>query len=277
MKLEGKVAVITGASRGIGRAIAYCFADEGADLALCSRSLVDLEESNNEIRKKGRKVVSVQADVTQFPEVEYLVQKTMDAYGKIDILVNNVGGGRSEVGIGGGAVSARGFSILDLTDEDWDGAYEVNLKSHVYMCKAVVPHMKAQKSGKIINMSSISGKTGDPYRMHYSSMKGAIITFTWALAKELAKDNVNVNCICPGLIYTKAWSVGAKILWQKVPQYQDLNSPDAVFHEYVERLVPLGREQTVEDIGRAAVFLASEDARNITGQTLNVDGGIVMD
>lgn len=113
--------------------------------------------------------------------------------------------------------------------------------------------------------------------MPYSSMKGAIITFTWALAKELAKDNINVNCICPGLIYTPAWKVGATILWQKVPRYQELKAPEEIFQEYVKRLVPLGREQTAEDIGRAAVFLASEDAKNITGQTINIDGGIVMD
>ena len=145
------------------------------------------------------------------------------------------------------------------------------------MCKAVAPHMKAQKSGKIINISSISGKTGDPYRMPYSAMKAAIINFTRALAKELARDNINVNCICPGLIYTPAWQVGARILLEKVPGYQTMKSPEEVFQEYVKRLVPLSREQTAEDIGRAAVFLASEDAKNITGQTINVDGGIIMD
>jgi len=277
MKLEGKVAIITGAGRGLGQGIAYCFAEEGADLTLCSRSPIEVEKTAEKIRAMGRKVLPVQADVTQFHEVQQLVQDTLNIFGKIDILVNNVGGGRSEVGVGGGAVSKRGFSILDLTDDDWDGSYEVNLKSQVYMCKAVAPHMKAQKSGKIINVSSIAGKTGDPHRMPYSSMKGAIITFTWALAKELAKDNINVNCICPGLIYTPAWKVGATILWQKVPRYQELNAPEEIFQEYVKRLVPLGREQTAEDIGRAAVFLASEDAKNITGQTINVDGGIVMD
>jgi len=277
MKLEDKVAIITGAGRGIGEGIAYCFAEEGADLALCSRSLAEVEEVAKKIRAMGRKALPVQADVTRFHDVQQLVQSTLNTFGKIDILVNNVGGGRSEAGVGGGAVSKRGFSILDLTDDDWDGSYEVNLKSQVYMCRAVVPHMKAQKSGKIINTSSISAKTGDPYRMPYSSMKGAVITFTWALAKELASDNINVNCICPGLIYTPAWEVGATTLWQKVPRYQELKTLEEVFQEYVKRLVPLGREQTAEDIGRTAVFLASEDAKNITGQTINVDGGIVMD
>ncbi|MFH1926311.1 MAG: SDR family NAD(P)-dependent oxidoreductase [Chloroflexota bacterium] len=148
MKLEGKVAIITGAGRGIGQGIAYCFAEEGADLTLCSRSPIEVEKTAEKIRAMGRKVLPVQADVTQFHEVQQLVQGTLNIFGKIDILVNNVGGGRSEVGVGGGAVSKRGFSILDLTDDDWDGAYEVNLKSQVYMCRAVVPHMKAQKAAK---------------------------------------------------------------------------------------------------------------------------------
>jgi NAD(P)-dependent dehydrogenase (short-subunit alcohol dehydrogenase family) len=277
MKLEGQVAIITGAGRGIGLGIARCFAEEGADLALCSRSLAEVEKVAQKVGAMGRKALPVQADVTQFHEVRQLVQSTLNVFGRVDILVNNVGGGRSEVGVGGGAVSKRGFSILDLTDDDWDGSYEVNFKSQVYMCRAAVPHMKKQKTGKIINISSIAGKTGDPYRMPYSSMKAAVINFTWALAKELARDNINVNCICPGLIYTPAWQEGARTLRQKVPRYKDLKTPEEVFQEYVQRLVPLGREQTAEDIGRAAVFLASEDAKNITGQTVNVDGGIVMD
>jgi NAD(P)-dependent dehydrogenase (short-subunit alcohol dehydrogenase family) len=277
MKLEKKVAIITGAGRGLGQGIAYCFAEEGANLALCSRSFAEVEKTAEKIKSMGRSALPVQTDVTQSQEVQQLVQGTLNTFGRIDILVNNVGGGRSEVGVGGGAVSKRGFSILDLSDDDWDGSYEVNFKSQVYMCRAVAPYMKAQKNGKIINISSIAGKTGDPQRMPYSSMKGAIITFTWALAKELAKDNINVNCICPGLIYTPAWQVGAKILLEKAPAYQTLKAPENVFHEYVKRLVPMGREQTAEDIGRTAVFLASDDARNITGQTINVDGGIVMD
>jgi NAD(P)-dependent dehydrogenase (short-subunit alcohol dehydrogenase family) len=277
MKLEGKIAVITGAGRGLGQGIAYCFAEEGADLALCSRSLTEVEVTAQKVREMGRRALPVQTDVTRFHEVQQLVEETINAFGRIDILVNNVGGGRSEVGVGGGAVSKRGFSVFDLTDDDWDGSYEVNLKSQVYMCRAVAPHMKAQKSGRIINISSIAGKTGDPYRMPYSAMKAAIINFTRALAKELAKDNINVNCICPGLIYTPAWQVGAKILLEKAPAYQTLKTPEEVFQEYVKRLVPLGREQTAEDIGRTAVFLVSEDAKNITGQTINVDGGIIMD
>lgn len=277
MKLEKKVAIITGAGRGLGQGIAYCFAEEGADLALCSRSFTEVEKTAEKIKSMGRSALPVQTDVTQSQEVQQLVQDTLNTFGRIDILVNNVGGGRSEVGVGGGAVSKRGFSILDLSDDDWDGSYEVNLKSQVYMCKAVALHMKAQKSGKIINISSIAGKTGDPYRMPYSAMKSATINFTRALAKELARDNINVNCICPGLIYTPAWQVGAKILLEKAPAYQTLKAPENVFQEYVKRLVPLGREQTAEDIGRTAVFLASDDARNITGQTINVDGGIVMD
>ncbi len=277
MKLEGKVAVITGAGRGLGLATARCFAEEGATLALCSRTLSEVEKVVREIRASGRKALAGEADVTRPDQVNRFIQDTIKTFGRIDILMNNVGGGRSEPGVGGGAVSKKGYGILGLDDADWDGSYEVNLKSHVYLCRAVVPQMKAQHSGWIINVSSVAGKTGDFYRIAYSAMKAAIINFTWALAKELAPDNVTVNCICPGLIYTPAWAVGATQLKSTLPQYRDAKGPRDVFDEYVKRLVPLGREQTAEDIGRCAVFLASEDARNITGQTINVDGGMVMD
>lgn len=277
MKLEGKVAIVTGAGRGIGRGIVHCFAREGADVVACSRTLAELEKVAGEVRALGRKSLAVKTDVTDANQVTRLVQDTLSAFGKIDILVNNVGGGRNEAGVSGGDIRQKGSSIVDLDDEDWDGAYEVNLKSAVYLCKAVVPHMKAQKSGKIINISSVAGKMGDSYRMAYSTIKGAVITFTWALARELARENINVNCICPGLIYTPLWERGAEQLRQTVPGYQELKEPKEVFLRYVKRLVPMGREQTAEDIGNAAVFLASEEAKNITGQSLNVDGGMVME
>jgi NAD(P)-dependent dehydrogenase (short-subunit alcohol dehydrogenase family) len=145
------------------------------------------------------------------------------------------------------------------------------------MCKGVVTYMKAQKSGKIINISSVAAKVGDASRMPYSSLKGAVISFTRALAREVARDNINVNCICPGLIYTPGWQMGAEMMWRTVPIYQDLKEPKDIFMRYVERLTPMRREQTAEDIGRLVVFLVSEDARNITGQSINVDGGQVMD
>ena len=137
--------------------------------------------------------------------------------------------------------------------------------------------MKAQKSGKIINLSSVAGKTGNAFGIPYSSMKGAVVLFTRSLAMELARDNINVNSICPGFIYTPAWQRSSDHLWKTVPAYQGLPEAKDVFMRRIEKLVPMRREQTEEDIGHAVVFLASEDSRNITGQSLNVDGGMVME
>jgi len=126
--------------------------------------------------------------------------------------------------------------IVELYDDDWDDAYKLNLNSAVYMCKSVVPHVKAAKSGKIINIPSVAGKLGDSFRMPYSSIKAAVIAFIWALARGLASDNINVNCICPGLIYTPLWERGAEELWRTVASFRELKEPKDVFLRYVRRL-----------------------------------------
>jgi meso-butanediol dehydrogenase/(S,S)-butanediol dehydrogenase/diacetyl reductase len=266
MKLQGKVAIVTGAGRGIGRGIAQCLADEGANLAICSRTLNELESLAEELRALGGKVLPLSVDLVDASQISGLVQCTMKNFGRIDVLVNNAG-----------AASREGVGIISLEDKDWDDAYELNLKSVARMCKAVVPHMIAQKMGKIINISSVAAKMGDGHQMPYASMKGAIVSLTRALARELATHNINVNCICPGLIYTPLWEKRVEALCRTVPIYQEMNDPKDIFVRYVKRLVPLRREQTAEDIGRAVAFLASEEAKNITGQSLNVDGGMVMD
>lgn len=274
MKLENRVAIITGAGRGIGEGIALCLAEEGADIIVASRTLSEVEKVAGKAEKLGRKALAMRADVTQSAQVDELVKNAVNTFGKIDILVNNVGGSESAPG-SGGVVSTEGIGISAFSDDDWDGSYKVNLKSVVTLCKAVTPHMKARKSGKIINVSSIAGILGDATRMPYSCMKGAVIVFTRALAKEMGKYNVNVNCICPGMIYTPLWERDVKVLRQIDPQYKDVIDPKEIFLSFTRRN-PLGREQTVEDIGRMAVFLASEDARNITGQSINIDCGVVM-
>jgi NAD(P)-dependent dehydrogenase (short-subunit alcohol dehydrogenase family) len=264
MKLQGKVAIVTGAGKGLGRGIASCLAEEGANLAVCSRTLSEVESLAEEVKAIGRKAMAAKVDVTEPQEVKQFVDSVAKTFGRIDILVNNVGAARK----------ARA-GIVDLDDNDWDNSYRVNLKSTVDMCRSVVPQMRAQRSGRIINISSVVAKMG--VFIDYGSMKGAVISFTWGLARELAKDNINVNCVCPGLIYTPLWEKLAEEIRQKDPSFSQVKEPKAVFEAIVKRLVPLGREQTPEDIGRAVVFLASEDARNITGQTLNIDGGTVMD
>lgn len=265
MKLTGKVAIVTGASRGIGTGIALCLAQEGANVAICSRTLPDLEKIATQISALGHKPLVVKANVTDPAQVKELVDKTIATFGRIDILVNNVG-----------AADKTTEGIAKIDDEAWDRAYQINFKSAVYMCRAVAPVMKSQQSGKIINISSVSGKIGNSFEMSYSAMKGALINLTWALARELSRYNINVNCICPGLIYTPFWEKGAEELWKSVPAYRSLKEPKEIFYRYVKKLVPLGREQQPEDIGYMVVFLSSEEAKNITGQSINVDGGMVM-
>jgi len=278
MKLENKVAIITGAASGLGEGIACCFAEEGADLVIADMDMDNANRVAEKVKAYRRRALVVEADVTQPQMVKQLVENTVDTFGKIDILVNNVGGGRPRPAQAEAAsTSGSRPGIVNLSEEDWDDAYEVNLKSQVLMCKVVVPYMRAQKSGKIINISSIAGKVGDSNRMPYSTLKGGVVIFTRALARELARDNINVNCICPGQIYTPSWQRSAEYLWRTVPIYRELKEPKDVFMRYIDRLTLLKREQTPEDIGRAAVFLASEDSRNITAQSLNVDGGQVVD
>ena len=276
MKLENRVAIITGAGRGIGEGIARCLAEEGADIVVASRTLSEVEKVADNARKLGRKALAVTADVTRPDQVNEMVKKALDTFGKIDILVNNAGGNESAVGTGGVLSEGGKGGIGSFSDEEWDGSFRINVKSVVNLCKAVAPHMKERKSGRIINLSSVAGKIGDDLRMPYSCMKGAVIILTRALAREMAPYSINVNCICPGLVYTPLWEHDVELLSKTDPQYKDIKDPKEIFTSYTMRSA-LGREQTVEDMGRMVVFLASEDGRNITGQSINIDGGIVME
>lgn len=283
MKLQGKVAIVTGGGRGIGEGIGRCLAEEGADVAV-----VDLDGANarsvaNAVRALGRKSLAVQADVTDSARVAACVQSVIDHFGRIDILVNNVGGVA-------GVPTAGGLPAIDTrTDEEWQATYELNLKSHIIVARAVVPHLKAQRSGKIVNIASAAGKSGSPMLMPYSVFKSGDIAFTRTLALELAPYDINVNCVLPGLIYTPLWEMGATALRQLAIEQVKAGQPGRFSLEELERMTPrewwlkttvevstpLGREQTPEDIGRAVVFLVSEDARNITAQALSVDGGSI--
>jgi len=277
MRLEGKVAIVTGAASGIGRGIARCLAEEGADVVIADIDMAGANKVADEVRALGRKALSLEADVTQRQKAEQVVKSALDTFGKIDILVNNVGGGRAVADVDEVALPEFPLLMSDVTDEAWQDGFEVNLKSQILMCQYVVPHMRAQRSGKIINISSIAGKLGSGGAMTpYSAMKGAIITFTRALAREVGRDDINVNCICPGFVYTPSWQRGLERMWRTVPAYQGLKGPREVQMAIVDSMTLMGKEQTPEDIGRTAVFLASEDARNITGQSINVDAGTVL-
>lgn len=267
MKLEGNVAIVTGGGQGIGEGIVRCLAEEGADIAIIDINGDNARKVADRVKSSGRKALAIEADITDNDRVVKAVQDILDFFGRIDILVNNVGGYPM-----GGLETATGMRIIDRTEAEWDGCYELNLKTQVLMCRAVVPHLVEQKSGKIVNISSIGGRQPSGQLICYATAKAGVIYYTKTLARELARDNINVNCICPGVLYTPLWEKGATAFAQLRPETQGM-SPREFFDKFIAAPVPLGRAQTPEDIGRAVVFFASDDAKNITGQTLNVDGG----
>jgi len=277
MKLEGKVAIVTGAGRGLGRSIALCLAEEGAAIAVISLHQETAEQAATEIRSRGGKALALACDVTQREAILPAVKNVLDTFGKIDILINNAGGAVSG--------QASGTDPLAQLEAEFDANYELNIKPAAFMCKAVSPYFIKQKSGKIINVASVAGRFAFApiIPVIYGSMKAALIRYTQSLANSLGPHNINVNCVCPGIIYTDAWQKGARAVVEKMPQYKGLE-PRTWFTNLLEgkcpelvAATPLRREQTPEDVGRAVVFLVSEDARNITGQSLNIDGGLVKD
>jgi NAD(P)-dependent dehydrogenase (short-subunit alcohol dehydrogenase family) len=264
MRLAGKVAVVTGGGSGIGRGIVLAMAREGADLAIPDIQVLNAERVAEEVRGLGRKVVAMKTDVTRVADVEAMTDRVRDVYGRIDVLVNNAG-----------MAAPPGMPFTNNTEEDWDRAFAVNTKSVFITCKAVVPHMVERKAGAIVNIASIAGPLAAPTMPAYSVAKGGVITFTRVLAKELATHGVRVNAICPGVLWTDFWQKLAAHIAETNPTFKGMTARQ-VFDKRVGDVIPMKREQHPEDIGWAAVFLASDEARNITGQSLNVDGGCVM-
>jgi len=271
MSLDGRVALVTGAGGGIGRGIALCLAEAGADVVVNSFHEETAAKVAGEIIESGRESLGIAADVTSQDGVDRVVRETLDKFSRIDILVNNFGAHTQAFYDG---TSPR-FAKQDISE--WDEDYEFNLKSMAMMCMAVVPHLQAQKSGKIVNITSIAGIMPIPSQMTYGAAKAGAIYFTRTLAADLGRDGINVNCISPGGVFT-GMSLGSM-------EKAIAANPDArgmTPHEYWQKFVvpnmptPLRQELTTEDIGHATVFLASDKARSITGQNLNVDCGMVM-
>lgn len=281
MKLDGKVAVVTGAGQGIGRGIALCLAEEKADVAVIDLNAETARQVAKEIEDTGRRALAIGADATAKDEVEKSIATVLETFGKIDILVTNVGGH--------GRTSWNRSSPLftDQKIEEWDEDYQLVFRSHVLACHAVAPHFIERRYGKIVMISSVAGKLPNPANMTYGTNKNGVVFFTKALSRELAKYNINVNCVCPGIIYTPNWerlaeqhirfaAQARKKSGAAGPSEVEQMTPREYFEKRMIANVPLGREQTSEDIGRAVVFLVSEDAKNITGQDLNVCGGMAL-
>jgi meso-butanediol dehydrogenase / (S,S)-butanediol dehydrogenase / diacetyl reductase len=264
MRLAGKVAIVTGGGSGIGRGIALALAREGADVAVPDLQVLNAEKVAEEVKALSRRAMAMKTDVTSSADVKSMIDRTREALGKIDILVNNAG-----------AAAAPGMPFTNNTEEDWDRAFAVNTKSVFLSCKAIAPYFIERKAGRIINIASIAGPLSALTMPPYSVAKQGVITFTRIVAKELAPHRITVNAICPGVLWTEFWQKLATHLAQTNPAFAGM-TPRQVFEKRVTDIIPMKCEQTPEDIGWAAVFLASDEARYITGQALMVDGGTVM-
>ena len=264
MRLTGKVAAVTGGAMGIGRGIVLCMAREGADVAIADLQIEAAVRVADEVKALGRKAMAVRTDVTKEGDFALLFEKAKNEFGTIDILVNNAG------------VACRpGNPFINNVENDWDLVWAVNVKSIFFACKAIGPYFMNRKAGKIVNIASIAGPMNSPNMPPYSVSKMGVITLTKVIAKDLAAHGVNVNAICPGILWTAFWQELAERMAKSGGPFAGM-TPRQVFESRVQALIPMKREQAPEDIGWAAVFLASDEARNITGQALHVDGGVVM-
>ena len=266
--LSGKTALVTGGGRGIGRGVCVALAEQGADVAVADLIADNAAQVAAEIQSAGRRAVPIAVDVTDRASVQNAVAETLAAFGRLDILVNNAG-----------IIGADNLWERDEpSDEDWQLTFEVNVRGMVMASEAVRGHMAERGSGRIINIASIAGRQGSPEIPHYSTSKAAAISWTQSNALQLARQGVTVNAICPDLLWTPIWEKIARRRATFGSVQADVLGLDGrqVFERIVEASTPTGREQTPEDIGKLAAFLASDDAKNITGQAINVDGGIRM-
>lgn len=253
MRLKNKVAIITGAARGMGRVFALRFAKEGAKLTVCD--IHDCNPVAEEIKKLGSEALALKTDVTSEADTAAMAQKTVERFGRIDILVNNAGIF--------GSLEVKDFkkSVEDIKSEDWDPILNVNVKGVFLASKAVIPYMKKQKSGKIVNIASSVAFTGLPHFIHYSVSKGGVVTLTRGLAWELGDFGINVNAVAPSLVKGEA----SRSTYEP-GFHEELIAHEQKLHKGVEP----------EDVANAVVFMASDEADKITGQTLLVNGGGYM-
>jgi 3-oxoacyl-[acyl-carrier protein] reductase len=247
VSLEGKVALVTGGSRGIGRAIALELAERGADVGInYAGNEAAAAQVVKEVENMGRKALAIQADVSNPSAVDEMFKKVLDVFGRIDILVNNAGITRDNL-------------LMRMKEEDWDQVIDINLKGAFLCTKAVLRQMMRQKAGRIINITSISSVAGTAGQANYASSKAGLIALTKTTAREVASRGITVNAVAPGFIQTEM--------------------TDVLGEEYKQQLleqIPLGRIGDPKDVARLVGFLASDDAAYITGQTIHVNGGMYM-
>lgn len=270
-QLTGKVALVTGGGRGIGRGICLALAHAGADVAIVEVNRVGsaaqqygdaaisglgaAQRTVTEIQALGRRAAAIEADVSDKAQNTRMVAEAIERLGRLDILVCNAG-----------VVSIS--TVEKMAEEMWDLTMAVNVKGVFLSCQAAIPVLKRNGAGCIINIASVAGKNGAPGMAHYCASKFAVVGFTNALAKELARFNIRVNAICPGILRTQMWEYLAETL------KQGGESKEESWQRYVQTLIPLARPQTPDDIGALAAYLAT--AENVTGQAINVDGGMEL-
>ena len=237
---------MTGAAQGIGKSVSLLLARSGADLVVSDVNFEKAEEPARELETLGRKAMAIRVNVVSFGDVEKMVEAVLERFGRIDILVNNAG-------------IARDKLILRMTEEEWDAVLDVNLKGTFNCTKAVIRHMSKQRSGKIVSIASVVGEMGNAGQANYAASKAGVIGFTKTIAREFAQRGINVNAIAPGYIETP--------MTDALPEKAK---------EELKRLIPMERLGRPEDVAEAVLFLVSEASSYITGQVLNVNGGIYM-
>jgi NAD(P)-dependent dehydrogenase (short-subunit alcohol dehydrogenase family) len=258
MELEGQVAIVTGAGRGIGRAIALELASLGADIVVAELDRATASDTATAVERLGRRASAVRVDVTDADDRQAMVDHTMREYGRIDVLVNNAG-------------IYRSAPHLEITEEHWDTVLGVNSKAVLFCSLAVLHHMLAARRGVIVNLASMAGKIATSTALPYAVSKAAVISMTRSLAAAYARDGVRVNCVCPGLVDTDMWAqidreVGVGMLGKQPGEYVQERAAQ----------VPLGRLAHPEDVAHIVGFLATAKANYMTGQAINITGGLVM-
>jgi len=256
-RLADKVALVTGAGRGIGQAMALRLAQEGAHVVAADIEARSAEETARKVTALGRKSLALAVDVTRRSDIDRMVQRSVEAMGRIDILMNNAGVLRIQ-------------ELLDITEEDWDFVCNVNLKGAFFVMQAVARQMVQQGSGgKIVNTASVSGKQPEPYFLHYGVSKAGVISMTKSAAVALGPHHINVNAVCPGPTVTQM----SMMATHAAAERNNISVEEMIKRR--EAMLPTGRRNQPEDIAAMAAFLASPDADNITGQAYNVDGGLL--